>query len=74
MVKKSSFQFFFIDKGAYDIVKIFINKTICIRITVYWSETYFIMSAKKNIGFVKLFEISFGSNIFSSLTEFQSEA
>ena len=32
------------------------------------------MSAKKNIGFVKLFEISFGSNIFSSLTEFQSGA
>ena len=47
-----------------------INITGSVGITGYRSDTIFIMSVKKNIVFAKLFEISFGSNILASVTEF----
>ena len=50
--------------------RFYINVTDFVRITGYWSETILIISLKKNI-FVKLFDITFGSNKFGSFTEFQ---
>ena len=50
--------------------RFYINVTGFVGITGYWSETILIISRKKNI-FVKLFDISFGSNEFGSFTEFQ---
>ena len=41
--------------------------------SVSWSETIFIISLKENIVFIKLFETSFGSDILTSLTEFQRQ-
>ena len=43
----------------------------CVGITGYWFDTIFIISVKKNIVFEKLYEISFGSYILASFTEFQ---
>ena len=49
------------------------NITHCVGITGYWSEAIFTISLQKNIAFANLFETSFGSNIFASLTEFQCQ-
>ena len=51
--------------------RFYINVAGCVGITGYRSDTIFIISLKKNIVFEKLFEISFGSNILASFTEFQ---
>ena len=45
------------------------NVTVYVRIKVYWSETFFIISFRENIVFVKLLEISFGGEILASFTE-----
>ena len=45
-----------------------------VGITVYWSETIFIISLKKNIVFVKLLDVYIGSNILPSFTEFQYQS
>ena len=56
--------------------RFYVNVTGCVGITDRWrigylSEAFFVISLKENIAFVKLFEISFGSNIITSFTEFQ---
>ena len=53
--------------------KFYTNITGCVEIISYWSETILLISLKENIVFVKLFEISFGSNIIASFTEFQGQ-
>lgn len=45
----------------------------CVWMTVYWSETVFIIPLKKNIAVVKLFETYFGSDILASFTELQCQ-
>ena len=65
MAKEFSLQIFLIGffvKGACYVVKIWINITGCVEITGYLSETFFIISLKENIAFVKCLETSFGSN------------
>ena len=42
--------------------------TVCVEITVYLSETFFITPLKENIVFVKQFETSFGSSILAAFT------
>ena len=53
------------------LLKLYRNLTHGIEITGCWSEIIFVISHKKNIVFGKKFEISFGSNILASFTEFQ---
>ena len=50
--------------------RFYMNITDWIGVTGYWSEIISIISHKNNIVFVKLFEMSFGSNILASFTEF----
>ena len=45
----------------------------CVWITVYWSETIFIIPLKKNTAVVKLFETYFGSDILASFAELQCQ-
>ena len=69
MAKQSSLQIVPIDSfvnATYHVVKFYINITGCVRTTIYWFETFFIISLKKNIGSVKLFEASLVNNILSS--------
>ena len=58
-------------KDDYSIVKILQNYNGLRRnnSTLIWS--IFIIYLKENIGFVKLFETFFGSEIYASITEFQ---
>ena len=53
--------------------RFYMNITDWIGVTGYWSEIISIISHKNNIVFVKLFEMSFGSNILASFTEFQCQ-
>ena len=53
--------------------RFYINTAGCEAITVYWFETFFITSPKKNNAFVKLFETSLDSDMLASLTEFQCQ-
>ena len=76
MANKSLLHTFPIDgyvKGAYHSEEILFKYNGLVAMTVYWSETYFIMSLKQNIVFVKLIELSFGIDIIASFTEFQCQ-
>ena len=53
--------------------RFYINVTVCIGITGYWSETIFIISLKENIVFLKFFETCFVSNTIASFTESQCQ-
>ena len=73
--KESSLKTFIINwfvKEADHIVKI-LHKYLTgrVELTVYWSKTFFIISLKENIVFVKLFETPYGSDMLDSFREFQ---
>ena len=71
-----SLQSFPIDwfvEEAYRVMKILHKYSGCEAITVYWFETFFITSPKKNNAFVKLFETSLDSDMLASLTGFQCQ-